>query len=185
MLLSQFTNNISIVFLGVIVLAAAATDLRTQKIPNILTFPAVALALIYHTVIDGFSGFLFSAQGLALGIGLLAIPYLLGGMGAGDAKLLGAVGSVLGAKGVFYAFLFSAIAGGIYAIILTLIYRQQFRGFYKNQLTALVNLLLIRKYIPDSESSSPKKPRLCYGLVIALGTGIYIIFDLSGYGLLS
>jgi prepilin peptidase CpaA len=183
--MSQFTNNISIVFLGGILLVATATDLRTQKIPNILTFPAVVFALIYHTIIDGFSGFLFSAQGLALGIGLLIIPYLLGGMGAGDAKLMGAVGSVLGAKGVFYAFLFSAIVGGIYAVILTLIYREHFRGFYKKQLVALKNFLLIRKYIPDPEDPGSKKPRLCFGLAIALGTGIYMVFNLSGYGLLS
>jgi prepilin peptidase CpaA len=183
--MSQFTNNISIVFLGVILLVATVTDLRTQKIPNILTFPAAALALIYNTITNGFSGFLFSAQGVALGIGLLIIPYLLGGMGAGDAKLMGAVGGVLGAKGVFNAFLFSAIVGGIYAIILTLIYRQQFRGFYRKQLAALINFFLIRKYIPEPEEADLKKPRLCYGLAIALGTGIYIVFNLLKLGFLS
>ena len=183
--MSQFTNNVSIVFLGVILLVAVVTDLRTQKIPNLLTFPAAALALIYHTVMNGFSGFLFSAQGLALGIGLLIIPYLLGGMGAGDAKLMGVVGGVLGARSVFYAFLFSALVGGIYAVILTLIYRRQFGGFYKKQLAAVINFLLIRKYIPEPEDADLKKPRLCYGLAIALGTGIYIVLYLSKQGLLS
>jgi prepilin peptidase CpaA len=183
--MSQFTNNVSIVFLGVILLVAVVTDLRTQKIPNLLTFPAAALALIYHTVMNGFSGFLFSAQGLALGIGLLIIPYLLGGMGAGDAKLMGVVGGVLGARSVFYAFLSSALVGGIYAVILTLIYRRQFGGFYKKQLAAVINFLLIRKYIPEPEDADLKKPRLCYGLAIALGTGIYIVLYLSKQGLLS
>ena len=183
--MSQFTSNISIVFLGVVLLVATATDFRSQKIPNLLTLPAAALALIYHTVTDGFSGFLFSAQGLALGIGLLIIPYLLGGMGAGDAKLMGVVGGVLGARCVFYAFLLSALVGGIYAIILTLIYRPHFRGFYKKQLVALINFLLIRKYIPEPEDADLKKPRLCYGLAIALGTGIYIVFNLLQQRLLS
>ncbi len=120
-----------------------------------------------------------------LGISLLFVPYLLGAMGAGDAKLMGVVGGVLGVKGVFYAFLFSAMVGGIYAVVLTLIYRRYFRGFYKKQLTSLINLLLIRKYIPDPGETGSEKPRLCYGLAITLGTGIYIAFDLSGYGLLS
>jgi len=119
-----------------------------------------------------------------VGIGLLFIPYFLGGMGAGDAKLMGVVGGVLGIKGVFYAFLFSAIVGGIYAVVLTFIYRRHFSGFYKKQLTSLITLLLIRKYIPDPEAYDPIKPRLCYGLAIALGTGIYIAIDSSAYSLL-
>jgi prepilin peptidase CpaA len=183
--ISEYSNNIPIVFLSVILLVAVVTDLRAQKIPNILTFPAAALALIYNTVANGFSGFLFSAQGLALGIGLLIIPYLLGGMGAGDAKLMGVVGGVLGARCVFYAFLSSAIVGGIYAVILTLIYRRHFRGFYKTQLVAFINFLLIRKYIPEPGEADLKKPRLCYGLAIALGTGIYIVFNSLKQGLLS
>lgn len=177
-------DSILIIFLGVVLIIAGISDLRVQKIPNILTLPAALFSLGYHSVSNGVNGFLFSVQGLAVGLGLLIIPYLLGGMGAGDAKLMGVVGGVLGAKGVFYAFLSSALVGGIYAVVLTVIYRGHFRGFYKKQLTVLINLLLIRKYIPDPEICNPKKPRLCYGLAIALGTGIYIIFDLSGFGLL-
>ena len=185
MIFSPFTNNILIVFLGVVLFVAVTIDLRTQRIPNLLTFPAAALTLIYCSITNGLNGFLFSAVGLLVGISLFIIPYLLGGMGAGDAKLMGVVGSVLGAKGAFYAFLFSAIVGGIYAIILTIIHRQQFRGFYRKQLVALINFFLIRKYIPEPEDADPKKPRLCYGLAIALGTGIYIVFNLSHYGFFS
>jgi prepilin peptidase CpaA len=185
MVFSQFTNNILIIFLSVILFVAVTIDLKAQRIPNLLTFPAVALTLIYYSITNGLNGFLFSALGLLVGISLLIIPYLLGGMGAGDAKLMGVVGGVLGAKGVFYAFLFSAIVGGIYAIILTLIYRPHFRGFYKKQLVALINFLLIRKYIPEPEDADLKKPRLCYGLAIGLGTGVYIVFNLSKQGIFS
>lgn len=171
-----------IIFLSAVLICAGIFDFRIQKIPNMLTFPAALIALAYHFITSGFSGFLFSLQGLALGIGLLIIPYFLGGMGAGDAKLMGVVGGVLGARGVFYAFLSSAIVGGIYAVVLTFIYRQHFRGFYKKQLSALINLLLIRKYIPDPGDSDSNKPRLCYGLAIALGTGIYIAINSSANG---
>ena len=134
---------------------------------------------------NGLNGFLFGAGGLFAGLALLFIPYLMGGMGAGDAKLMGVVGGVLGVEGVFYAFISSALVGGLYAVVLTLIYREHFRGFYKKQLTNLFNFLLIRKYIPDAEHSNSKKYRLCYGLAIALGTGVYIFFKLSEYGPLS
>jgi prepilin peptidase CpaA len=184
MTVNKFTNEFLIIFLGTILLAASIIDLRAQKIPNLITFPAAGLALAYHSFVNGFNGFLFSIAGLAAGVGLLLIPYLLGGMGAGDAKLMGVVGGVLGTKGVFYAFLFSAIVGGIYAVILTLVYRQLFRGFYKKQLNNLSTFLSIRKHSPDPEDYDPNKPRLCYGLAIAIGTAIYIVLDLSGFGFL-
>jgi len=185
MTLNQHTNYFLLVFLSIILLVAAVIDFKSKKIPNSITYPAAALVLIYHTLTNGLNGFLFGAAGLFAGLGLLFIPYLMGGMGAGDAKLLGVVGGVLGAKGVFCSFLFSALVGGIYAVFLTFIYRQHFKSFYKKQLTSLINFLLTRKYIPDAEESGPEKPRLCYGLAISLGTVIYIAFDLSGYGFFS
>ncbi len=181
--MSELADYLLFVCLGGVLLIAAIVDFRTQKIPNLLTFPSAFFALAYHCILKGYSGFLFSAGGIAAGVGLLIIPYLLGGMGAGDAKLMGVVGGVLGVKGVFYAFLLSAVVGGIYAVVLTIIYRKHFRGFYKKQLTTLINFLFTRKYIPDPEQSGPEKPRLCYGLAIALGTGIYIVFDSSVHGL--
>ena len=163
---------------------SAIIDFRSQKIPNMITFPAAAIALLYHFLTNGIDGLLFSALGLATGIGLLIIPYMLGGMGAGDAKLMGAVGAILGSKGVFVAFLITALIGGIYAIILTLLNRKQFRGFFTKQLITLKLFILTRKFIPDPVEGSDKKPRLCYGVAIALGTFIYMGLDLSGYHLI-
>ncbi len=94
-------------------------------------------------------------------------------MGAGDAKLMGAVGAILGSKGVFVAFLLTAIIGGIYAIITILLHQKQFKGFFTKQLITLKLFILTRKFIPDPVEDSNKKPKLCYGVAIALGT-LYI-----------
>ncbi len=166
-----------IIFLSTILICAVMYDFRIQKIPNLLTIPAAFFAIAYNIFFNGLSGFLFSSAGMVAGVLLLIIPYLLGGMGAGDAKLMGVVGAVLGAKGVFYAFLFCAIIGGIYAVTFTLFHRQHFRGFYKKLLTSFVTIFLLRKYIPNPKNSDLKKPRLCYGAAIALGTGIYIVLN--------
>jgi prepilin peptidase CpaA len=176
-------DTISAIFLSGVLFVSAVIDFRTQKIPNLITFPAMAVALSYHWFIKGLDGVLFSLVGLAVGVGLLLLPYLMGGMGAGDAKLMGTVGGVIGAKGVFVAFILTAIAGGVYALVLIIIYRQHFRGFFKKQVTTLQTLILTRKYIPDpvKVKAGKNSPKLCYGLAIALGTGIYIILDLSGY----
>ena len=105
-------NSALALFLSSVLVSAAIFDIRVQKIPNLLTYPTMAVGLIYHSFTNGVEGFFFGAGGIGVGIGLFLIPYLIGVMGAGDAKLMGAVGAALGAKGVFYAVLLSAIVGG-------------------------------------------------------------------------
>jgi prepilin peptidase CpaA len=169
------------IFLSPFLAAAAAIDLRTQRIPNILTLPLILIALVYHGISSGTSGLLFSLAGLGAGIGLLLFPYLMGGMGAGDAKLLGAVGAFVGARGVFIAFLFTAVAGGFYALLLLVMKRRQLKGFLRSKLESLKTFILTRQYIPDATSERKAGPRLCYGLAIALGSITYIALDLTGY----
>jgi prepilin peptidase CpaA len=168
--------------------ASAIIDLRSQKIPNLITFPAMFIALFYHFSTNGLDGLTFSILGLATGIGLLIIPYMLGGMGAGDAKLMGAVGAILGSKSVFVAFLITALVGGIYALIVILLNHKrskgQFKGFLKKQFITLQLFIMTRKFIPDPVEENNKKPKLCYGVAIALGTFIYMGLDLSGHSLI-
>ena len=110
-----------------ILILSAVYDIRSHKIPNFLTYSSMFLGILYNAILTGVEGILFSVVGMTTGLGILIYFYLIGGMGAGDVKLLGAVGSFLGAKGVFWSFLFSAIAGGIYSLILMLVYRKRIR----------------------------------------------------------
>jgi len=173
------------IFLSVLLIASTIIDLKTQKIPNLITLPGMLIALGYHSTMNGLDGLLFSAGGIGVGIGLLIIPYLMGGMGAGDAKLMGAIGGFIGVKAAFFAFLIIAAVGGVYALILVVFYRSNFSGFFRKQFDTLVSFILMQKYIPDIEESEKSRPKLCYGLAIALGTGIYIFLDTTGYGFLS
>jgi prepilin peptidase CpaA len=141
----------------------------------------MVIALSYHGLTSGVDGVLFSLAGLAVGIGILLVPYFMGGMGAGDAKLMGAVGAIIGAKGVIYALICTAIIGGVYALVLIMIHRSHFNGYFKKQITTLWTFILTRKFIPDPVQVSQKRPRLCYGLAIALGTGLYMFLNQSGY----
>ena len=171
----------SAIFLSGVLIAAAANDLRFQKIPNLLTYPAMAVALVYHFVMNGLDGLLFSTAGLALGIAILIIPYLMGGMGAGDAKLMGTVGAILGARGVFIAFLFTAIIGGVYALIVVLIKRQHFKGFFTKQAATLKTFIFTKQFIPIQGDQNEKKPKLCYGIAIAIGTLFSVFLEFSGF----
>jgi prepilin peptidase CpaA len=97
---------------------AGLTDIMKFKVYNILTFPLLVSGLVYHALSGGAPGLVGSFLGLALGGGVLLIFYLLGGMGAGDVKFMAGVGAWLGVVLTFYVFLASAIAAGLYALVL-------------------------------------------------------------------
>ena len=169
-------NGPTLIFLGIVMAVATYTDFTRQKIPNRLTFPAMACGIGYHVLVHGYQGLIFSLTGLAAGFGLLILFYILGGMGAGDVKLMAAVGAVLGAKGVFVVFLFTALYGGLYSLGLMLMHRRIFKGFFKNFCNTLLTFVLVRRYDPIDVSKDKDKPRLCYGIAIALGTFTYMVF---------
>jgi prepilin peptidase CpaA len=96
--------------------AAAAYDLRTKKIPNWLTFPAILLGLSLNVALGGALGLRDSLLGMATGVALLFAPFALGGMGAGDVKMLAAVGAFTNPSFVFRTFLYGSVAGGLIAL---------------------------------------------------------------------
>jgi prepilin peptidase CpaA len=156
-------------FLVALLLAAAVFDVCGRRIPNWLTGPAVLAGLTFNAWGDGTHGLLMSAAGLFLGLALLAPFYMAGGMGAGDVKLMGAIGALLGPKAVFLAFLFSAIVGGLYAVLLLLA-----RGYLGETISRYGAMLRVFRcsgdfvYLRPSEKEG--KLLLRYGVSIAVGT---------------
>src|SRR5215212_8490883 len=106
---------VPIVVLG-LVGVAAAIDVRTRRIPNLLTFGGAAVALAYHAWTGGLHGLALGAGGWTIGLALFLPMFLLRGMGAGDVKLLAAVGAWLGPMGVVWCALYSVLAGGVLAL---------------------------------------------------------------------
>ena len=144
--------------LSALLLTSAFTDLKSHRIPNFLTLPGMMLALTLYSFASGFEGFLFSLTGVAVGIGIFLIPYLSGGMGAGDAKLMGAVGGFLGAKGVFGAFLLTALFGGFYALLVAFIYRTLFKNYFINFWQRSLIFLSTREYLPEPNDGHTQRP---------------------------
>lgn len=96
-----------------VALISTATDLYRRRIYNVVLFPAVILALTYRGITGGWAGMGEGLLGLAAGIGILLIPYVAGGVGAGDVKLLGTFGACGGAAFACYVFLAGAVLGGV------------------------------------------------------------------------
>ena len=161
-------------------IVAVAWDLKKQKIPNFITAPLMLCGLAYHGITGGFSGVSFSFIGIIAGIAIFIIPYILGGMGAGDAKLMGGAGALIGAKGAIISGVFSILIGLIYAIILLVIYGKYGITFLKSSGTLIKTLFFTRQWIYIPPESEEKRPTLCYALPIALGTLIYIYLKATG-----
>jgi prepilin peptidase CpaA len=151
-----------------VALMACVTDLRTRRIPNMLTFSAAVGALGYHAF-GGWIGLAGSIGGLLLGLALFLPIYLLRGMGAGDVKLLAALGAWLGPASVAWVAIYAAIAGGIMAVAVAL------GAGYLRPMLANVWLLLTHwrvsgvKPLDSVTLDGGRGPRLAYAVPIAAG----------------
>jgi prepilin peptidase CpaA len=96
---------------------AAVSDVVHYRVRNVLTLPLIATGLAYHALVGGWDGLSNSVGGMLFGLAVLMVPWLLGLMGAGDVKLLAAVGAWLGIAGGIVAFVVATGAAGIYAVI--------------------------------------------------------------------
>lgn len=160
------------IMLLAVVSIAVVTDLRTSRIPNWLTFSAMGLALVGHAWLNGLHGVMFSLAGLGTGLGLLFVVYLAGGMGAGDVKLMAAIGSFVGIHGVLACGLLTMVVGGIYAIG-ALCYQWGVIAAGQRLAYAAYGAVLVGGSAWTRELQLPFKLR--YGLAIAAGTLMFLL----------
>ncbi len=162
-------NELSIKFIGVILVGTIAClwDLRLRKIPNWLTFSAMCLGLILSWSLDQ-KDWMLPLLGIVGGFLLLLLPYLLGGIGAGDVKLLMAFGAFLGIVEVSQIFFYGAIWGG-FCSLLTLL---KALGYQK----AWLRLQLLTSSLWSNQSrqllkAEPRETKLFlpYGVPLFLG----------------
>jgi prepilin peptidase CpaA len=158
------------IIIACLLIAAMVYDVRYRKIPNILTFPAMLSGIIYHTLTNGGAGLIYSLGGLATGLAVLLILFLMGVMGAGDAKLMGAIGALSGTHFVLNAVLFSMVAGGVYALILILFRYSACKEVLSRLYLQLNYFIRTRKLVEISLKNRPNEPKLCYAVAIAMGT---------------
>jgi prepilin peptidase CpaA len=113
--------SVPIAVVLVAALVTAVTDLWKFKVYNILTIPLLISGLVYHSFDGGMAGFQESLLGASFGFGALLGFYVMGGMGAGDVKLMAAIGAWLGLPLTFYLFIASSLAAGAYSVALLVV----------------------------------------------------------------
>jgi prepilin peptidase CpaA len=144
-------------------------DVRTRRIPNYLTLGTAVAGLAYNFMVQGLPGLTGGLLGMLLGFSLLILPYLWGGMGAGDVKALAALGAWLGPQFTLFLFCYMGIAGGVIAVGY-LVWQGTLWQKIKEGWVFLLNLILCR---PDGAPSPPSPSQLTqgipYGVAIAVG----------------
>jgi len=158
---------------------AAFIDLKIGKIPNLITLPMSLAGLIWHGYLNGIAGFGFSIAGLLLGIAIFIIPYIMGGMGAGDVKLLGAAGAILGVKGVTLTAVLSILIGFIYAAVLLFCHPEYFGSMLRRFWAMIKTLILTGQLIFIPPPVDRKQPKLKYAVPIALGSLVCVYLKIN------
>jgi len=154
---------------------AALIDGLKLKVPNWLTFPMILSGWLYSGLWFGWEGLGWSIAGTAVGLALLLPAYAIGGMGAGDVKLLGGVGAWVWPSATFYAFCVSAMVGGLLAVMMVL-WQRKWKHHQQQFLAIATEILVVRDAGQLAAMAAERKSRMLllpYGIPIAIGTIAY------------
>lgn len=158
-------------------LVASVFDVKSRRIPNFITMPAFVFGLALHLVLGGWKQLLSAfAAGLICGVVFLLF-YIAGGMGAGDVKLIMAVGCIAGLSHIAYLLVLTALCGGVMAIVLALA-----RGKLQETLMNVGEIASHHRQEglqphPDLNLSNAQTLRLPYALAIAGGSVLTLYFQ--------
>lgn len=178
-LIPAITNNWPVWLVTVTLIVAAVVDGFELKVPNWITFPLIASGWIYSVWTAGWEGLGWSVLGTIIGLALLLPAYAIGGMGAGDVKLLAGVGAWMHGVHVFYAFCLSAVFGAVIAVLMVLVQRS-WNKHYAQFWLILGEITSVRNPEKLSGIAAERKPSMLllpYGIPIAIGTIAYFAWQ--------
>jgi prepilin peptidase CpaA len=162
----------------VLVIWAGVTDWQSRRIPNWMTVPGFFLGLVFNAAFWNWPGVKASLQGAGLGLGLLLPFVLMRGLGAGDWKLMGALGAWLGPSNVILALLGTVFVTGLMAIVQVLRH-----GRLKETLVNMGSLILTFATFGIRSTrvtlDNPGLLKLPFGVAAAVATTLLFIAEWS------
>jgi prepilin peptidase CpaA len=148
---------------------AVASDVRSHRLPNLLTLPALLAALLLSSRLGATNSSFEAAAGAALGFALLIGAYAIGGVGAGDVKLVMALGAWIGPEDTLGAVAWASIAGGTFGLAL-LAFRGELADFGRRWRGTLVAGLTLRKLLYEPPARGTAAARgIPFAVVLTLG----------------
>lgn len=168
--------KVAIAVVGLLI--ACAFDVKMRKVPNALTFTMAFSGFLFYYADQGVAGLGQSFLGLVCGLILLYVPFASGGVGAGDVKLLAALGSFFGPLVIFKIFLASAVFGGIFSLM-AMVKAKAVRNTYHGVFNRALCLMTSRKALSEGVLTGQKVIGIPYACAIACGT-LFVLFVLKG-----
>ncbi len=177
-------DNWEIKFVAITLIVAAVIDGKQLKVPNWITFPMAFSGLIYHAASGGWGtwaegGFLGSFTAMWVGLATLLPIYAVGGMGAGDVKLMAGMGAWLAnSNQTWEAFVVSVFVGAAMGLVMA-VRSGSFWHHYANFQLILAEWMTIRDPRELSRIAAERKPTmrlLPYGIPICIGSIGYFIY---------
>ena len=165
-------TNWHVKLVAIILIVAAWIDGKELRVPNWLTYSMVLAGLVYNGVTAGWGGLGWALVGMVVGLLCLLPLYSVGGMGAGDVKLMAGIGAWLGGWVTFQSFLVTCVVGGVMALWMV-VRRQAFFKHYGQFLTIVEEFKRVKNPAKLSEIAAERKPRMLllpYGIPICIGS---------------
>jgi prepilin peptidase CpaA len=175
---SLLLDNWHVKLVCVTLIVAAWIDGKELRVPNWITFPMVLAGLVYSAAVGGWAGLGHGLIGMCVGLATLLPLYAVGGMGAGDVKLMAGVGAWLGAQVTWNAFLVSAVVGGVMAVVMVA-YRKAWLKHYGNAMLILSEVATVKDPRELSKIAAARKPHMLllpYGIPICIGSIAYFFY---------
>ena len=174
-----FLVNWPVKLVCVVLIVAAIIDGKQLRVPNWITYPMVLSGIVFNVFANGWSGLGFGLLGMVVGLATLLPLYAVGGMGAGDVKLMAGMGAWLGGWVTLYAFCVTTIVGAAIALLMVC-YKRNFQKHYINFLVITSEWLEIRNPKELSRIAAERKPTmflLPYGIPICIGSIGYFFYE--------
>jgi Flp pilus assembly protein protease CpaA len=158
-------------------LSAAWLDWHTRRIPNWLTVSGIVAGLVLNSIAGGRYGAVRSLEGAGLALGLMLPPVLLEGMGAGDWKLMGAVGAIMGWHPLFFVLLMSVLTSGLMAAFQMIVSRRVKRTMLNVLRLAAGIATFGARLDPTISIDNPTLLKVPFG--VATGAAVVLTFGLT------
>ena len=171
---SHVLNQTTVIWPAALILAlyAGYLDWRTRRIPNWLTVSGFFLGIAINSAFGGWHGAAESLKGAGLGLGLLLPLVLLRGFGAGDWKLMGAMGALGGWRLMLFVLLLSVVLSAVAGLI-QIALKKRVTGTFKN-IGKLVKGFVQLGFRPNPDVSldNPTLAKMPFGTAVAVSTAI-------------
>ena len=162
----------------ILLIWAAYIDGKQLRVPNWLTFPMVLSGLVYSAWVGGWAGLGDGLVGMCVGLATLLPLYAVGGMGAGDVKLMAGIGAWLGASATWNAFVVSVIVGAVMAVAMVA-WRKSWKKHCGNFSQIVLEFMTVKSPGELSRIAAERKPQMLllpYGIPICVGSIAYFFY---------